>query len=285
MAQSLIRGRSMPSAAGPCLLDGAGTMQGRAGEASAAESSEKVGFVARRHDRALSIIERCIGEQNVATLVDDFMDIVVSFGFHSGAAGGWTGMGRTRAYRFYFNTWPEDWLALYNARQVFFDDPLILEAQRRMAPFLWRDLEKHRGLKEIGTELLSLAYGFGWADGLVVPVHGPAGYQGVISLGAMAPLALTGTDLSVLWVMALAIHARCRETAGMGMASSAAPTLTKRETQCMRWVAAGKTDWEIGLLLAISPNTVHFHVERVKRRLATTSRTEAVALLVLHGAL
>lgn len=53
----------------------------------------------------------------------------------------------------------------------------------------------------------------------------------------------------------------------------------------MEWVAAGKTDWEIGQLLSISPATVHFHVERVKRRLATSSRTHAVALLVLNGAL
>ena len=39
------------------------------------------------------------------------------------------------------------------------------------------------------------------------------------------------------------------------------------------------------MLLEISTSTAHFHVERVKKRLATSSRTEAVALLVLHGAI
>ena len=266
-------------------MDCTGTMQEKAGQATDAQLAKDRKFAAKRYERALHIIESCATGQDVPVLVDQFMEIVALFGFHSGAGGGWTGMGRTRAHRFYFNTWPADWLALYTERQVFFDDPLILEAQRRMAPFLWRDLEKHRGLNEVGAELLSLAYGYGWADGLVVPVHGPAGYQGVISLGAMKSLSLTGADLSLLWVMALAIHARCRETAGLGSASTPAPKLTRRETQCMRWVAAGKTDWEIGLLLAISSATVHFHVERVKRRMAATSRAEAVALLVLHGAL
>ena len=53
----------------------------------------------------------------------------------------------------------------------------------------------------------------------------------------------------------------------------------------MRWVAAGKTDWEIAKLLGISASTVHFHVERVKKRLVTSTRSQAVALLVLHGIL
>ena len=221
----------------------------------------------------------------VADLVDEFFDIARQFGFASGAGGGWTGIGSNRAYRFYFNTWPPDWLAFYNERQVFFEDPIILEAQRRMVPFLWHELAVFRGQGERSEELLAVAYEYGWADGLVVPVHGPAGYQGVVSLASMQKLELTPADVSLFWVMSLALHARCRATPGLGESSSPAPSLSAREAQCMEWVAAGKTDWEIGQLLSISPATVHFHVERVKRRLATSSRTQAVALLVLHGAL
>jgi DNA-binding CsgD family transcriptional regulator len=53
----------------------------------------------------------------------------------------------------------------------------------------------------------------------------------------------------------------------------------------MGWVAAGKTEWEIGQLLGIAVSTVHFHVAKVKARLGTSRRTSAVALLVLHGLL
>jgi DNA-binding CsgD family transcriptional regulator len=51
----------------------------------------------------------------------------------------------------------------------------------------------------------------------------------------------------------------------------------------MKWVAAGKTDWEIGQVLGISESTVHFHVENAKKKLKKSTRTEAVAILVLHG--
>ena len=248
-------------------------------------ASDNGSRTALRYRRGLDLIEQCGSARDIAQLVDEFFDIARDFGLSSGAGGGWTGIGRTREYRFYFNTWPADWLAFYNERQVFFEDPIIMEAQRRMAPFMWHDLAVFRGQGERSEELLAVAYEYGWADGLVVPIHGPAGYQGVVSLASMQKLDLTPADVSLFWVMSLALHARCRATPGLGESSSPPPSLSAREAQCMEWVAAGTTDWEIGQLLSISPATVHFHVERVKRRLSTSSRTHAVALLVLHGAL
>ena len=53
----------------------------------------------------------------------------------------------------------------------------------------------------------------------------------------------------------------------------------------MRWVAVGKTDAEIGLLLGLAPVTAHYHIEKVKKLLEVNSRTEAAALLVLDGIL
>jgi DNA-binding CsgD family transcriptional regulator len=59
--------------------------------------------------------------------------------------------------------------------------------------------------------------------------------------------------------------------------------MTGREIECMKWVAIGKTNWEIGQVLGISASTVHFHVEGAKKKLNKSTRTEAVAMLVLHG--
>ena len=232
----------------------------------------------------LDFIHRCTIEDDVPALVEAFLRLAAAFRLEHGAGGAWSGMGRSRSYRFYFNTWPADWIALYNEHQIYHDDPIIMEAQRRMTPFLWGDLQKHRSLGEPSVRVLDLALSYGWVDGLVVPVHGPAGYQGVVSLASKQELQLSPAEISLLWMMALAVHERCRATQGMGT-DVPPPRLTARETECMRWVAAGKTEWETGQLLGISAATVHFHVEQVKRRLATRSRTEAIALLVLHGGL
>ena len=57
--------------------------------------------------------------------------------------------------------------------------------------------------------------------------------------------------------------------------------LTAREQQILGWVARGKSDWQIGVILLISPKTVNYHVERAKRRLNASTRMQA-ALVASH---
>jgi DNA-binding CsgD family transcriptional regulator len=51
----------------------------------------------------------------------------------------------------------------------------------------------------------------------------------------------------------------------------------------MRWVAAGKTDDEIGEILTISRETVTTHVENAKIKLNATRRTYAVVQALRFG--
>lgn len=52
--------------------------------------------------------------------------------------------------------------------------------------------------------------------------------------------------------------------------------LTRRESEVMRWLACGKTDADIAALLAISPRTVHKHLEHIYDKLGVETRTAAV---------
>jgi len=61
---------------------------------------------------------------------------------------------------------------------------------------------------------------------------------------------------------------------------STRPKLTKRERECLSWVAAGKTDWEISEVLGISHETVHKHINNALRKLNATTRAHAVALAI-----
>ena len=54
------------------------------------------------------------------------------------------------------------------------------------------------------------------------------------------------------------------------------PRLTCREQEVLRWLAAGKTDRDIGDILAISPRTVHKHLQRIYEKLGVETRTAAV---------
>jgi DNA-binding CsgD family transcriptional regulator len=54
------------------------------------------------------------------------------------------------------------------------------------------------------------------------------------------------------------------------------PGLTQREAEVMHWLACGKTDAEIAVLLAISPRTVQKHLEHIYVKLGVETRTAAV---------
>ncbi len=52
--------------------------------------------------------------------------------------------------------------------------------------------------------------------------------------------------------------------------------LTARELEILKWIYLGKSNIEIGLILAISPLTVKNHVQKILRRLNVRNRTQAV---------
>ena len=55
-------------------------------------------------------------------------------------------------------------------------------------------------------------------------------------------------------------------------------TLTPREEEIMKWVAEGKTNWEISIILHVSLNTVKFHLKNIYDKLGgVENRWDAIA--------
>lgn len=52
--------------------------------------------------------------------------------------------------------------------------------------------------------------------------------------------------------------------------------LTVREKEILRWIHLGKSNFEIGTILSISPLTVKNHVQKILRKLNVRNRTQAV---------
>ncbi|HWZ62601.1 MAG TPA: XrtB/PEP-CTERM-associated transcriptional regulator EpsA [Steroidobacteraceae bacterium] len=55
-----------------------------------------------------------------------------------------------------------------------------------------------------------------------------------------------------------------------------AALLTTREKEILRWIHLGKSNFEIGTILGISPLTVKNHVQKILRKLNVRNRTQAV---------
>jgi DNA-binding CsgD family transcriptional regulator len=116
---------------------------------------------------------------------------------------------------------------------------------------------------------------------ILVPIHLPFGQIGAVSF---SPIDRQRTDLSrdfEDYGELLAILAR-RFIAGyvsvirrqQWMPSDC--KLSKREVECLRWAAIGKTDKEISIILDRSHATVRYHVHRAGEKLNAINRSQTV---------
>jgi DNA-binding CsgD family transcriptional regulator len=52
--------------------------------------------------------------------------------------------------------------------------------------------------------------------------------------------------------------------------------LSKREVECLRWAAIGKTDREIGMIIGLSHATVRYHIHRAGEKLNSVNRAQTI---------
>ena len=178
--------------------------------------------------------------------------------------------------------WPAAWLELY-ARQGFArDDIVVAEAARTSTPFTWTEIrQRYPGASE---PIFAAASQFGWDDGFVIPIHDPHGSPaerfGVISLAA--PHLRGFTDEVRRFVVSTALVALGAARVLARGSATGEPRLTRREAEALSLVARGMSNDEIAGAMQVSVRTAHFHVENAKRRLAASTRAQAVAIALTH---
>lgn len=179
----------------------------------------------------------------------------------------------------YLSNWPRAWMELYAANGFAAEDAVVIEPQLSEATFTWTEMRARRS--DVSKRMLEAAASFGWHDGLVVPVHGPDGSRGVVSM-AGDRFALPDAERPRLVAMAKLAYARARD---LYLARGTLAALSPRERQALALVAQGLDDGAIAVELGVTRSSAHVYVERAKRRLGTTTRAQAVALALDHGLL
>jgi DNA-binding CsgD family transcriptional regulator len=149
-------------------------------------------------------------------------------------------------------------------------------------PFTWVELLRDRKQTKEQIKFHDRVRELGVIDGYAVPIHLPGGDLGLCVSVATHIIDDTEERLA-LHMASLYAHDRCRALGGLIEASSAKTPLSPRELECLKWVLDGKSDTDIGGILGISHNTVHFHVERVKKKLGVRTRTQAAAMVMTLG--
>lgn len=120
---------------------------------------------------------------------------------------------------------------------------------------------------------------FGVNGAIVAPAYLPGGVIGAIvwatpdeSLDVASIFAARAGEMHALALKFVATH---NDIAARKVMDTPAP-LTRREIQCLKWAAMGKTDADISEIMHISLPTVRFHITNAARKLNVVGRPQAI---------
>jgi LuxR family transcriptional regulator, quorum-sensing system regulator BjaR1 len=180
---------------------------------------------------------------------------------------------------FYAIGWPDSWRKFYLGSGLVRRDPLLDAMKKRHQPFTWSELRRDRKLSAIGSEALQLIANHGWTEGLVVPIPRGDLRFGLVSLVCQRR-PFGAEEKALLAMLSLCFHERLRNLAPRHGFAMPPVGLTSREIDCLRLIARGTTDREVGRKLGISQSTAHEHFEKAKKKLKVSTRAEAIAIAV-----
>lgn len=168
-----------------------------------------------------------------------------------------------------FDAWDER----YWSERYVVHDPCVKLLLTSPRAFAWSDA------RPLGDSRAQAMWGeasdLGMNDGYVVRVFGPAGQEVLIRMATSAPdtdpahRAVVESLATVFGTIMLKHWEMQDDNPDYGI-------ISERQAQCLYWASRGKTDWEIGAILELSPRTVHHHIEAAKKRLGVAKRQEAV---------
>ncbi len=105
----------------------------------------------------------------------------------------------------------------------------------------------------------------------------------MVSLAFRDMPAVSPAELAAIQFASVVLHNRMRSVSKL--AAPDLPKLSRRERDCIGFIAEGKSDWEISVILGVSHTTIISHVQNAKRKLNVTTRAQAVARCLTAGLL
>ena len=238
--------------------------------------------VSAKYVEALDFIDRIKDIDSIDVLVVEFQALILRYGFTSYCVGNATAPKLDVEDRVWCATWPKGWASVWVQKNFAAVDPVVYQLLASRLPFRWANIRDSNGPR--GTEVMNFAGEFQLRDGMGIPVIAQNGSRiGVTIAGGQFDL--SEREQSCLHLAAIYFQSRLeklRTKAPLNKRKSA-DELTVRELDCLAWIAAGKTDWEIAQILSISELTVNSHVRNILRKLNAMHRAQAVAKAIVNG--
>ncbi|MBR9651767.1 LuxR family transcriptional regulator [Thalassovita aquimarina] len=182
-----------------------------------------------------------------------------------------------------FANYSEDWKDHYTKRGLHRLDPTLSVSMQSIAPVDWARFQHDEKFHAVFSD----AYDFGITDrGISVPVRGPYGDCGLLSVTRKCSDSewkkYKAEVIGELQFAAVHMHDNVMKS-GLLPKALAIPALSTREKEILQWVAAGKSQQDIGDILSISHRTVEVHIRSSREKLGALTTAQAVGRAITLG--
>lgn len=176
------------------------------------------------------------------------------------------------------------WRTIYDTTELVHIDPTVTHCVTRSTPLLW---EPGIFSSKQQQEMYEEASKHGLRSGLTLPFHGANGELGILcfssdtkpgklfqreALHSMPALSLL-RDFAFESSLRFAQPPTCEPP----------PSVTRRELECLKWSAVGKSSWETAQILSCSEAAVNFHFGNLRRKFNATSRRQVLVKAIYLG--
>ena len=214
-------------------------------------------------------------ENNETLQVSTFLERVKNVCEMDHAA--YCGIDPTRNSAFGAVTYSDEWKGFYAENNLITQDATLHTAMRSIAPVDWLRLDQFSGHRTV----MNSASEFGiQGQGVTIPIRGPFGEIGLLSVNRSCKRdeweKLLKHTLGNLHHFAVNLHDHIMSTSTL-LPMMRQPLLSKREIEVLQWVACGKNQQDIGVILGISPRTVELHLRSCREKLNALTTSQAVA--------
>jgi len=193
----------------------------------------------------------------------------------------------TRPLMVIVSSYPDEWRARYDEQDYLRIDPTVSHCRQHVTSIVWSAENIASNSSEV-IKLFDEAHDHGLCSGVSVPQHSSGGEWGMLSLASQRPVSKTDYNLKLAAQQGQLILPYLHEIARNVILTSHGENqlsvmLTKREDECLRWAADGKSAWEVGQIIGITERTVNRHIEKAMEKLGVHNRQHAIAKAALQG--
>lgn len=168
-----------------------------------------------------------------------------------------------------YGSWPKEWIRRYFHQGYLEQDPTIAHVRSRDQLLNWNSLKSENAL------VMHEARAFGLCEGMTLPLLTLDGVR-IGTSYAGERISANPKLMPRLQIISALATSRVLELLPEACLKTPVANLTPAEFRTLEWIAAGKTNWEIGKILGVSDKTVEKHTRNAMHKLGAVNRTQLV---------